>query len=65
MLSNLQGSIQRPKMPTSSFLHYYHANKKALAEQWGEKNAAKLTKLASISWRELIPEEKSKYTQLS
>jgi hypothetical protein len=30
-----QGGIQRPKMPTSSFLHYYHANKKTLAEQWG------------------------------
>lgn len=32
---SIEGSIARPKMPASSFLHYYQAKKKALAEQWG------------------------------
>ncbi len=39
---------ERPKGPTSSFLIYYHENKKELAKKFGSANVSTLTKMASL-----------------
>merc|ERR1711990_515017 len=52
----------KPKRPPSAFLIYLNENRESIVETVGSKNPAEVGKLGSERWKELPPDERTKFT---